>query len=81
MGLGGLPNKNRVRTLFSTLNPDMILIQETICDHFSALHLFSKLKPGWEFVLLTPMVSLGDFLLGGILTSLTTRLTNPMLVY
>ena len=27
----------------------MILIQETMCDHYHALRIFSKIKPSWEF--------------------------------
>ena len=48
-GFGELTKQKARKSLFSSLNPDMILIQETMCDHYLALHLFSKLKLGWEF--------------------------------
>ena len=70
-GFGGLTKQKYLRTLFSSLNPDMILIQETMCDHFSALHLFSKLKSGWEFCALE-----SHGLSGGLLTGWNPHLTR-----
>ena len=48
-GFGGLAKQKSLGVLLSDLRPDMILLQETMCGHAHALHLFSKLKPGWEF--------------------------------
>ena len=48
-GFGGITKQKSLGRLFSVLNHDMILIQETMCCFFRSLHLFSKLKPGWEF--------------------------------
>ena len=62
-GFGGLVKRKALKTLFSSLNPDMILIQETMCDHFYALHFFSKMNPGWEFCALD-----SNGLSGGLLT-------------
>ena len=48
MGLGGLQNI-KTSEPFTSLNPDNILLQETMCDHLTALRLFAFMKPGWEF--------------------------------
>ena len=69
-GFGGLTKQKALRSLFSSWNLDMILIQETMCDHYLALCLFSKLNPGWEFCALD---SLGH--LGGLLTGWNPHLT------
>ena len=63
-GFGGLPKQKALRSLFSSLNPDMILIQETMRDYYSALHCFSKLKHGWEFYSLDSCGCFGGLLIG-----------------
>ena len=51
-GFGGLTKQKSLKSLFSSLNPNMVLIHETMCDHYISLHLFSKIKPSLDFVLL-----------------------------
>ena len=70
-GFGGITKQKSLMSLFSSLNPDIILIQETMCDYYSPLHLFSKMRPSWEFCALD---SLG--ILGGLLTSWNPHLTH-----
>ena len=48
-GLGGKTKSLNLRALFKTLNPDFILLQETMCSASPALFAFSKLLPSWEF--------------------------------
>ena len=48
-GFGGLAKQKTLRSLFRSLKPDMILVQETLCSTYPALWAFSKLMPGWEF--------------------------------
>ena len=48
-GFRGLTKQKALKSLFASLNLDMILIQETMCDHYSAMCMFSKMRPGWEF--------------------------------
>ena len=49
-GFGGLTKQKALGKLFTDLNnPDMILIQETMCCFSQSFLLFSKLKLGWEF--------------------------------
>ena len=48
-GLGGKTKSLNLRTLFKSLNPDFILLQETMCSKAPALYAFSKLLPSWEF--------------------------------
>ena len=48
-GLGGLAKQKILRYLFSSLSPDIILLQETMNSSYPALLAFSKLCPGWEF--------------------------------
>ena len=47
-GLGGKTKLSRQRSLFLSLCPDMILLQETMCSTYPTLHAFSKLLPNWE---------------------------------
>ena len=47
--LGGKTKQCNLHTLFLSVRPDMILLQETTCSSFPALHAFSKLLPSWEF--------------------------------
>ena len=47
-GFGGLTKQKALGRFFTDLNPDMILIQETMCSYSQSLLLYSKLKPGWE---------------------------------
>ena len=48
-GLGGRTKSLRLRALFKSLNPDFILLQETMCSASPALFSFLKLLPSWEF--------------------------------
>ena len=48
-GLGGKTKAFSLRSLFSSLNPDFILLQETMCSALPALFAFSKILPSWEF--------------------------------
>ena len=48
-GFGGPTKQKALKELFTSLNPDIISLQETMCDHFTALRLFAFIKPGWEF--------------------------------
>ena len=63
-GFGGPTKQKALKDLFTSLNPDIILLQETMCDHFTALRLFAFMKPGWE---LCAIDALG--LSGGILSA------------
>ena len=68
-GLGGLAKQKSIRHLFSSLLPDVVLLQETMTSTFPALLAFSKLCPGWEFCAIS---SFG--LLGGILSGWNLKL-------
>ena len=70
-GFGGLFKQKALGSLFSYLNPDMILLQETMCTFSQSLLLFSKLKPGWEFCALDATRLFGDLLAGW----------NPILIH
>ena len=48
-GLGGKTKSLSLRSLFSSLKPDFILLQETMCSAPPALFAFSKILPSWEF--------------------------------
>ena len=48
-GLGGKAKLHCLRTLLHSLEPDMLLLQETMCSSSPALLDFSKLFPSWEF--------------------------------
>ena len=48
-GLGGRTKSLSLRALFKSLNPDFILLQETMCSASPALFAFLKLLPSWEF--------------------------------
>ena len=63
-GFRVLAKQKALRSLFTSLNPDLILLQETMCDHITALQLFAKLKPGWELCALD-----AHGLSGGILSA------------
>ena len=69
-GLGGLAKQKSLLHLFSSLSPDVILLQETMNSTFPTLLAFSKLCPGWEFYAIN---SFG--LSGGVLSG-----WNPKLV-
>ena len=62
-GLGGLAKQKSLRYLFSSLLPDIILLQETMNSSYPALLAFSKLGPGWEFCAIN-----SSSLSGGILS-------------
>ena len=68
-GFKGLTKQKSLKELFSSLNPDIILLQEMMCDHFYALRLFAKIKLGWEYCALD-----AHGLSGGILS-----VWNPLL--
>ena len=48
-GFGGPTKQKSLKELFTSLNLDIILLSETMCDHFTSLRLFSFMNPGWEF--------------------------------
>ena len=48
-GIGGKTKQNNLRSLFLSVQPDMILLQETMCSSFLGLYAFLKLLPKWEF--------------------------------
>ena len=62
-GLGGSSKQKRLRHLFVSLSPDIVLLQETMTSSYPALFAFSKLFPGWEFCALS-----SNGLSGGILS-------------
>ena len=62
-GFGGLAKQKSLHSLFLSLSPYMILIQETMCRHFPTLHAFSKLLSRWEFC-----ATNASGLFGGLLT-------------
>ena len=63
-GFGGLTKQKSLGILFTDLNLDMILIQETMCCYSQSLLLFSKLKPGWEFCAFDALGLSGGLLAG-----------------
>ena len=63
-GFGGPTNQKELKELFTSLNLEIISLQETMCDHFTALRLFSFIKLCWEFCAID---ALG--LSGGILSA------------
>ena len=69
-GLGGKTKLCSLWSLFRSVAPDMILLQETMCSSYPALLSFSKILPNWEFCAID---ALG--LLGGLL-----KAWNPFLV-
>ena len=48
-GRGGKIKTLNLYALLKTLNPDIILLQETMCSSSLALFAFSKILPSWEF--------------------------------
>ena len=48
-GLGGRPKSLGLCSLINSLNPDLILLQETMCSDVPALLSFSKIFPSWEY--------------------------------
>ena len=70
-GLGGKAKSLCLRTLFTSLKPDVILLQETMCSSLPALLAFSKILPSWEFCAVD---ALG--LSGGILTAWNPRVVR-----
>ena len=69
-GFGGPTKQKSLKYLFTSINPDIILLLETMCDHFTSLCLFAFIKPSWEFCAID---ALG--LSGGILSA-----WNPHLI-
>ena len=63
-GLGGLAKQKILRYLFSSLSPNIILLQETMNSSYTALLAFSKLCPSWEFCAISSSGLLGGILLG-----------------
>ena len=70
-GLGGKTKLSRLCSLFHSLCPDMILLQETMCSTFPALYAFSKLLPNWEFC-----ATSASGLSGGLLTAWNPRMVR-----
>ena len=61
-GFGGPTKQKALKELFTSLNPDIILLQETMCDHITALCLFAYMKLGWEFCAINALGLSGDIL-------------------
>ena len=70
-GFGGLTKQKSLGSLLSELNPDMIMLQETMCNFSQALMVFSKFKPRWEFCVID-----ASSLSGGLLAG-----CNPLMVH
>ena len=70
-GLGGKTKLSHLRSLFQTIRPDMILLQETMCSSYPAMHAFSKLLPNWEFC-----ATSASGLSGGLLTAWNPRMVR-----
>ena len=47
-GLGKSPKFPALRCLFSTIHPDLVLVQETMAKASKACNYFLRLFPGWE---------------------------------
>ena len=47
-GLGGLTKIKSFSSLLSEIKPNMVFLQETMCDHSQALLSFEKVKTSWE---------------------------------
>ena len=47
-GFEGLSKQKALISLFSDLNPDMILLEETMCNYYQSLLMSSRFKLGWE---------------------------------
>ena len=63
-GLGGLAKQKSLHRLFTSLSPDIILLQETMNSTYPALLAFTKLCPGWEFYATSSSRLSGGILLG-----------------
>ena len=63
-GFGGISKQKALVSLFSDLNMDMIVLQETMCNYSQSLFFFSKLNPGWEFCALDVARLSGGLLAG-----------------
>ena len=70
-GFGGPTKQKYLKTLFTNLKPDLILLQETMCDYVTDLGIFAKMRPGWELCALD-----AHGLLGGLLTCWNPHLTR-----
>ena len=68
-GLGGLAKQKSLRHLFSSLSPDVVLLQETMTSTYLALLAFSKLCLSWEFYAIS-----SSRLSGGILSGWNPKL-------
>ena len=68
-GLGGSAKKKSLHHMFSSLSPDVVLLQETMTSSYPTLLTFSKLFLGWEFCAHS---SIG--LSGGILSGWNSKL-------
>ena len=63
-GFGGVTKQKTLQALFSTLSPNMILLQEIIYGVYQSLLAFSKILPGWDFCALDSVGLLGCLLTG-----------------
>ena len=70
-GLGGRTKSLSLRSLFNSLNPDFILLQETMCSASPALFAFSKILPSWELCAIS-----ARGLSGGLLSAWNPRKAN-----
>jgi len=69
--LGGRTKSLSLRALFSSLKPDIILLQETMCSDSPALIAFSKLLPSWEYCAIS-----AKGLSGGLLSAWNPSMVN-----
>ena len=77
-GFGGLSKQKSLNSLFSDLNPDMSLLQETMCTSYQSLIMFSKFKPRWQFCAVDAF-GLSGGLLAGWNPSLSVVKLSPLL--
>ena len=78
-GLGGKTKTLSLRSLFSSLKPDFILLQETMCSAHPALFAFSKLLPSWEFCAIDAIGFSGASFQPGTLSKLDAKIFKHVL--
>ena len=63
-GLGGKTKQSSLRSLFLSIQPNIILLRETMCNTYPTLLAFPKLFPRWELC-----ATSASGLSGGLLTA------------
>jgi exonuclease III len=51
---GGSPKFLALKIYFKKIRPDVVLIQEMMCEDFKACEVFLKIFPGWEVYSIGP---------------------------